>query len=134
MSKGSAKRDAKAFKFETEDFLCIADIHDLSGKQIRQSVTYLANKKLEEWLAQAPVVFTDSQGNQWFSTHVPSSDMQKARLVQIEPIVQESEERKLLRKFTNTVDESLLLDENLAEAWGTLRAAVVEARKLLSDS
>lgn len=38
-----------------------------------------------------------------------------------------------LTKISDTVDEALLLDEHLADAWGELRAAVVEARQLLKE-
>ena len=36
--------------------------------------------------------------------------------------------REALERIANTVDEALLLDEDLDQAWGELRQAVIEAR------
>ena len=58
---------------------------------------------------------------QWFSNYL---------------IIEKKENTKLraeLEKFANTVDESLLLDEDLHKDWQVLRNAVVAVRKLLED-
>lgn len=39
--------------------------------------------------------------------------------------------RKALKNISDVVDESLLLDEDLAKAWGTLRVEVITARRVL---
>jgi len=39
--------------------------------------------------------------------------------------------REALRKITNKVDEALLLDEELGQAWDELRQEVIEARAAL---
>ncbi len=41
--------------------------------------------------------------------------------------------RTALTKITDVVDDALLLDERLDDAWTELRNAVVEARKTLGD-
>lgn len=42
--------------------------------------------------------------------------------------------RVALKNLSDTVDESLLLDENLAEDWDVLRESVIRARKTLGAS
>lgn len=49
------------------------------------------------------------------------------------PAKEEIRLRAGLIKLSEIVDEALLLDEHLAEAWGELRSAVVEARELLEE-
>lgn len=39
--------------------------------------------------------------------------------------------RNALKNISDVVDESLLLDEDLAQAWGTLRVEVINARRAL---
>lgn len=41
--------------------------------------------------------------------------------------------RKALKNISDVVDESLLLDEDLAQAWGTLRVEVINARRALEN-
>ncbi len=54
-----------------------------------------------------------------------------AGLVDIDLIKERDELKSALAKLADTVDDSLLLDEDLHHDWGVLRAAVVVAREAL---
>lgn len=84
------------------------------------------NAELERMLRDAPMVYKSTNGK-WYTS--PDQEVQRdthtARLVCIEPIEQESEERKLLRELIKLVDNAWNLDKGLP--------VLDRARKLLEE-
>lgn len=115
------------WKFEDSDFA------GPYGQVTSTRASDLANTKLAEWIAQAPVVYgfdqplsSDPRHHGW--TTIPTSIDHRthtAKLIYIEPIARESEERQLLRELVSaTYKRSAFSGE-------AIEAICIRARKLL---
>ena len=87
--------------FRPEDFGVQA--YEGTERIFISSAIIYANAKLNAWLEAQPVVYGDKPAQTYWTPERSMGDTHTARLVCIEPLVQESEERKLLRELVDNI-------------------------------